>query len=318
MKILIIRFSSIGDIVLTTPIIRCLHNQLVCEIHYLTKEQYLALLRHNPYISKIHVLEKTTKKSLNEIGFDVVIDLHKNLRSFSYRNLAGAKAYSFNKSNIKKWLLVNFSTRIINSCEHVVDRYFKGIAKLNIQNDGRGLDFFLDKENEDHTLQALQIKNYFVLVLGANYFTKRIPLSKCREIIEKSPLHCILIGGVDSVETGHMLNTDFYEKTIDMTGKLNLQESATVLKNSKFVVTGDTGMMHIAAAFKKKVFVLWGNTVPDFGMSPYYGNKFPDKAIQLEVKGLKCRPCSKLGYQKCPKSHFKCMMDQDISVIQSD
>jgi ADP-heptose:LPS heptosyltransferase len=156
-----------------------------------------------------------------------------------------------------------------------------------------------------------------VLVLGANYFTKRIPLTISHKIIKNQPLHCILVGGKDTVDTGQKLNEYLPEKVIDMTGKLTIHESATIIKHAKYVVTGDTGMMHIAAAFKKKIFVLWGNTTKEFGMYPYYGTKTSDRSIHLEVGNLNCRPCSKLGFQKCPKSHFRCMMDQDISVINS-
>lgn len=318
MKVLVIRFSSIGDIVLTTPIIRCLYRQSGCEIHYLTKNQYTPILRHNPYIARIHTLENTTRKELNQLGFDCIIDLHKNLRSYAFRQLKGAKVISFDKSNIRKWLLVNLKSKRLSPSKHIVDRYFSAISELNIKNDGLGLDFFLDPENKDRTHHALPIKNYYVLVLGANYFTKRIPISKCREIIASNDLHCILIGGEDTVESGNLLNHEFPERALDMTGKLNLHDSATAIKNARFVITGDTGMMHIAAAFNKKIYILWGNTVPEFGMYPYYGEKLPDRAINLEVEDLKCRPCSKLGYQKCPKTHFKCMMDQDISVIQTD
>jgi ADP-heptose:LPS heptosyltransferase len=85
-----------------------------------------------------------------------------------------------------------------------------------------------------------------------------------------------------------------------------LNESADLVKKSKLIITHDTGLMHIAAAFKKKIISVWGNTVPEFGMYPYYGNSLAQN-FQFEINGLRCRPCSKIGYAKCPRGHFKCM-----------
>ena len=97
---------------------------------------------------------------------------------------------------------------------------------------------------------------------------------------------------------------------------LNLDESALVIKNAETVITNDTGLMHIAAALNKKVISLWGNTVTDFGMYPYMPQS-PENYKVVEVKNLKCRPCSKLGFEKCPKKHFRCMMEIDENEIIS-
>jgi ADP-heptose:LPS heptosyltransferase len=72
--------------------------------------------------------------------------------------------------------------------------------------------------------------------------------------------------------------------------------------------------MHIAAAFKRPVISVWGNTVPEFGMYPYFGSAAVAGKI-MEIKGLSCRPCSKIGYKKCPRGHFKCMERQDMQAL---
>jgi ADP-heptose:LPS heptosyltransferase len=111
MKILIIRFSSIGDIVLTTPVIRCLKQQLNAEIHYLTKPNFASILNSNPYIDKLHVLDKSLiakAKELQPEKYDYVIDLHNNLRTLIFKTTLGVTAYAFPKLNFEKWLLVNF------------------------------------------------------------------------------------------------------------------------------------------------------------------------------------------------------------------
>ena len=87
-------------------------------------------------------------------------------------------------------------------------------------------------------------------------------------------------------------------------GKFNLNQSASLLKEAVVVFSHDTGLMHIAAAFGKKIYSIWGNTIPEFGMYPYR-----TQFVIFENKKLKCRPCSKIGFDSCPKKHFKCMND---------
>lgn len=316
-KILIIRFSSIGDIVLTTPIIRCLKLQLGVELHILTKHIFSTVVSQNPYIDKIHYAKEHIKDTiaiLKKENYDVIIDLQKNLHSYRIKTKLTAVQLTFEKLNIKKWLLVNLKVNSLPDM-HIVDRYFDAIKSLGVVNDGQGLNYFILPENEEDALHIINGISYQVLVLGANYFTKRIPLAKCREIIHNNHGHTVLLGGADVTELAYMLANEFPEKTINLCGKIGLPVSAGVIKHAKRIVTSDTGLMHIAAAFQKEIFVLWGNTVSTFGMYPYYGADNINKVTHLEVLGLDCRPCSKLGFDKCPKGHFKCMMDIDVSAL---
>jgi ADP-heptose:LPS heptosyltransferase len=315
MKILIIRFSSIGDIVLTTPVVRCLKKQLDAEIHFLTKDNFKSLLSHNPYIDKVHLYSNDIIPALKRESFDLIVDLHNNLRSAKIKISLEVKSIAFNKINIQKWLRVNTPLNLLPDL-HLVDRYFLALKKIDVFDDGQGLDFFTDQEARDKALQITKgIGDYTVLSLGANYITKRIPYQKCLEIVEgiKSPV--LLIGGKDVITEATKLNDALPNKIIDMCGKVNLQVSAQLIRLSTMVITGDTGMMHIAAAYQKQIFSLWGNTIPEFGMYPFYGAKNKDKNTNLEVKGLSCRPCSKLGYDSCPKEHFRCMMDIEINQL---
>jgi ADP-heptose:LPS heptosyltransferase len=289
--------------------------QLQAEIHFLTKEAYRSLFSFNPYVSKVITLENFSLKELQDEKYNLIIDLHKNLRTFKLRPFLNGRYFTFSKKNLKKWLMVNFKPKT-KPISHIVDRYFKGLSSINIKNDGQGLDLFIDPDFEDRTNRSLPSISYYVLVLGANYYTKRIPLDKCFEIIKSKSIHCILIGGNDTLEIGSKLNERYPEKVINLAGKLNLHESAAVIKKASYVITGDTGMMHVAAAFQKIIYVLWGSTTKQLGMYPYYGSSFKNKAKHLEVDNLACQPCSKLGHQKCPKKHFKCMLSQDISIIQ--
>ena len=316
-KILIIRFSSIGDIVLTTPVIRCVKKQFPdAEVHYVTKEVFKNILIHNPYIDKVH----TFKEDISELyeplkaeNFDVVIDLHKNLRSLRLKQKLKAKNYSFDKLNLQKFLAVNFKQINKLPNKHIVDRYFDAVAPLGIKSDGKGLDHFIhqnDRVDVSSLLTDHLQKTFVALVVGGSYFTKKIPLNKLSEICKNSKLPIIVLGGKEDKPVGDELKKQF-PQLINTCGQYTINQSASIIEQAEWVVSSDTGLMHIAAAYNKKIISMWGNTIPEFGMSPYLPNL--ENKI-LEVKNLSCRPCSKLGYKKCPKGHFKCMNDLDVSI----
>jgi ADP-heptose:LPS heptosyltransferase len=318
-KVLIIRFSSIGDIVLTTPVIRCLKQQLRdVEIHYVTKAVFSSTLIHNPYIAKIHTFQKDVSEIYKELkaeNFDYVIDLHKNLRSTRLKQYLKAKSNSFNKLNVQKFLAVRLKMIKALPPTHIVDRYMETVSPLGVTSDGKGLDYFLSI-NDYVDVKSLYLKNaitdYTVLVAGGSYFTKQIPLNKLVEICSRVKTPVIILGGTADRVIGDELKKQF-PHLINLCGALSLNQSASVIRQCSLVITSDTGLMHIAAAFNKKVISVWGNTIPEFGMAPY----MPNPANQImEVKGLSCRPCSKLGYNKCPRGHFKCMNDIDVGAMR--
>ncbi len=308
-KFLIIRFSSIGDIVLTTPVIRCLKEQVEgAEVHYFTKKAFLPVLAGNPYIDQIHVLDNSLSeiiKQLKQINFDYVIDLHHNLRTTIVKTRLNILAFSFNKLNIEKWLLVNMRINRLPNV-HIVDRYLETTKVFDINNDGKGLDYFIDPKDEIgiNDLPATHQNGYAGFVIGAKHSTKRLPRTKIVSIVQKLKLPVIMMGGKEDFEDGEFIQQQVGELCYNACGKYNLGQSASLVKKANVVITHDTGLMHIASAFHKKIISIWGNTIPEFGMYPYLPHS--DSQI-IEVKGLKCRPCSKIGYKACPKGHFKCM-----------
>lgn len=317
MKILVIRFSSIGDIVLTTPIVRCLKKQIPsAEIHFLTKSGFVSLVETNPYVSKIYsIKDKVAEVSevLKKEKYGFVIDLHHNLRSAQVKRATSGKAFSFNKLNIEKWLLVNLKINKLPNV-HIVERYFETVKTLGVVNDNAGLDFFIPEKDVVDIAAAFKLNanGYHALVVGGSYYTKQIPINKLQEICRLSDKPIIVLGGKEDAETGLQLEKEFASKVFSACGKFNINQSASIVQQADKVITSDTGLMHIAAAFKKDVFSLWGNTIPEFGMYPYLSGK---NSKILEVKNLSCRPCSKLGYSKCPKGHFKCMQNIDVKEI---
>lgn len=317
-KYLIIRFSSIGDIVLTTPLIRCLKQQVEgAEIHFLTKMQYENILASNPYIDKLHLFDGNlweTGRRLVDERFDYVIDLHRNIRSFRIKNTLRVLSFSFKKLNYKKYMAVRFKKLHLLPQIHIVDRYMETLKLFDVENDKAGLEFFIPDEEEllqDDFPENFRGK-FLVMVVGAKHETKRIPEHIIAEIANACELPVVLAGGPDDEIIASSIKAMLKVPGWNTCGKLSLGGSASLVRDASVVITSDTGLMHIAAAFKKPVISLWGNTIPEFGMTPYLAG---EGSRIFEVKNLKCRPCSKLGHPKCPKKHFHCMEKQDVNEI---
>lgn len=321
MKILIIRFSSIGDVVLTTPVVRCVKQQLNAEVHFITKKAFLPVLERNPYIDGIYTIEKSIDEVVSNLKaekYDVVIDLHNNLRTASLKRKLGVKSYAFPKKNIAKFLLTTFKINRMPKV-HVVDRYFEAVSRLGVKNDLKPCDFVL-AENDVVNLSefGLEEKRFVAVAMGAQFATKQMPNELMKTILEKVEIPIVLLGGSMDLERSTALKNDLNPRNIvDFCGKLSLRQSAYLTKTASVLLTGDTGLMHIASCFETPIVSVWGNTVPDLGMYTYAPKNRSNFSIH-EVEGLKCRPCSKIGYQECPKKHFKCMLDQNPENISND
>lgn len=344
-KILVIRFSSIGDIVLTTPVIRCIKEQLKgIELHYLTKNNFKGILETNPHIDKIHTIERKVSEIIPQLkkeDFDFIVDLHHNLRTLQVKQALRKPHSSFNKLNIEKWMMVSLKINRLPD-EHIVDRYFETVEKLNVKNDGKGLDYFIPAKDEVNiaSLPATHRNGYIGFVIGAAHATKQLPIEKIISICKKLNQPVVLLGGKEETEKGEQIKKAVGELIFNSCGKYNLNQSASLVKQAQKIITHDTGLMHIAAAFQKPIVSVWGNTIPEFGMYPYYGDKGQEtwdrgqgtggskgqeikesRSKIIEVKNLSCRPCTKIGFDKCPRRHFKCMNEiseeQVVRIVQS-
>lgn len=302
LRILVIRLSSIGDIILTTPILRALNSQLHAEIIFLTKRRYAWVLKSNPAIDQIIHYEGGIPSSCR---FDYVIDLQKNLRSYLYSKKIRAKRLTFQKLNVRKWLYTAFKSNVLPK-EHLVDRYFKGLESLNLKNDGKGLDFFYEKKN----IQGLGLPEHYIVVnCGGLYFTKRIPALLAEKIIHKSDFPIVLLGGNDVDKNVKALKG---ASVFNLIGLTDFETSVAIVEKCTKLITSDSALMHVGAALEKDMEVYWGNTTPSMGMYPYLPIESKAKIKNREVSSLQCRPCSKLGSAKCPKGHFRCMLEQAV------
>lgn len=311
-KILCIRFSSIGDILLTTPIVRVLKAQFPqAEIHIATKASYAHLWEENPNVSQVHGYHGNLWKFASELrnqGFDRVYDLHKNLRSHFLCLLLGKFPKQINKYTSERKAFVQ--TKINALPGHLVDR---NLQSLGLQPDDQGLDYFIPASSQVD-LDELGIKSPFILfAIGAAHQTKVLSYPKMIELIDAIPHQVVLVGDDWDEKIGYRLATLFPEKVVNLCQKTSIAQSASFIQQASMVITHDSSMMHVAAALKHpKLFTIWGSTHPGLGFTPYHT---PFTAI--ENTALACRPCSTQGSNVCPLGHFSCLNSLDLSAIKT-
>jgi ADP-heptose:LPS heptosyltransferase len=338
MRLLFIRFSSIGDIVFTTPAIRCAKQQIPgVEIHFLTKAAMKAVTIGNPYIDHFHYFDKDLQATINQLKackFDYIIDLHKNYRTYQIQKALGVPSLSYEKLSLQKFLLTKLHLNFM-PMRHIADRCLDALSSLGVVNDGKGLDYFIPKETtiNNSALPASFESGYIALVIGASYSTKKLPVSALQQLCHKIPYPIVLIGGKEDEAEGAAVEAINPIKVWNACGKFNLQESALLVKQSRTVISHDTGFLYIACAFHKKTVAIWGATSPALQVEPYYPTvqqvnqttlntntaptilNYNEMYFNAIVPNLTCQPCSNYGTNHCPQGHFACMQQQDLQSI---
>lgn len=296
-RILVLRFSSIGDIVLTTPVLRALKTQLdgEVEIHFYTKQKFAHILEANPHVSYVHVMERTVQEALPDllqIGFDYIIDLHNNIRSSVVKRRLKCLAFTFKKYNVEKWLWVNLGINRMPNV-HIVDRYMDTLKAFGVKDDGKGLDYFIPQDTPYPILPEGFEDGFIAVSVGAMHVGKTPGLSTLRLICQNKNRKILLLGsGKDDFARADQIEKEFGGHVYNGVNVFSLHQSAQLLRDARLVITGDSGLMHMASAFGQKIISLWGCTVPGFGMYPYRPHP---ESVMIEPHGRKKRPCSKLG-----------------------
>ncbi|HEY0177487.1 MAG TPA: glycosyltransferase family 9 protein [Pedobacter sp.] len=315
-KILVIRFSSMGDIIYTTPVVRCLKQQIPgCEVHFLTKDQFKYIYQQNPYLTKLHLLKPKLKDTIADIKaekFDMIIDLHNNLRTSLIKLATGIPSSTYKKDRIKKWFGLKFKWTSLFSKDHLVDRYLETVKFLGVQNDNKPIDYYVRNQYQVKDFLPPSHQDQFVaFIIGATHFTKRMPNEKIIEICKDIQLPVVLLGGNDVKDNAEEICKAIGEKVYSACGITNLDQSVFLVSKAYKIIGFDTGLTHIAEAFDKPIASVWGGTTPDLlGVFPY---KVKDSLV-VGID-LSCRPCSKFGLEKCPLGHFKCMKNIPAEVI---
>jgi len=305
-KILIIRLSSLGDILLTTPFIRAIKTQFPnIKIDMLIREEYADVIKLNPYIDK-KLLFKTDEKSnialieqLRNNHYELVIDLQNNLRSKKIVSALKIKKVKFQKRSFDKFLLVNFKINKLREAPQIPVRYSNTIQNLKL--DEKALDLFTDKFTN---AKLIEKNNLIGFCPGARHFTKRWPKEYFIELgnkLTKDGYKIVLFGGkIDKEICAELVNR--ISGAINLSNNDELLQTAADMKLCKAVVCNDSGLMHTASSTGTKVIAIFGSTVKEFGFAPYNCRN-----LILENNSLTCRPCSHIGRSDCPKKHFDCM-----------
>lgn len=322
-NILIIRLSSIGDIILTSPIIRALrYHYPNSTIHYVTFEQFFETIKFNPRINYRYPISKFNMKSnfdmyfeenfadLKKINFDILIDLQNNKYSKKITSKLQYKTkFKINKQRFHKLSMVYLKKPLIFDF-NIVENYFNCFEnEIIIQRDEMGLEFWFEEEVNYPTEKNRNnvIKNIVSIAPGAAHRTKQWLPKYFAELINLlgnafgNNIQIQLLGSTKEFEIANYLQTNSKIKINNFVGKTNLVETAKIIDNSDVLITNDTGLMHIAAARQTPIVAIFGSSAIDFGFAPYRV-----KHIILEKK-MWCRPCSHIGRSYCPLLHFNCM-----------
>jgi heptosyltransferase-2 len=315
MKILVIRFSSMGDIIYTTPVVRCLKKQLPdAEVHFLTKPAFKYIYDNNPFVDRLLLLKPTLSETIEEIkaeNYDYLIDLHSNLRTSLIKLRTGIKSSAYKKQRLRKWLSLKFNLKLVHPV-HLVERYLKTVKFLGVKNDGKPIDYYVKAEHDLKKLLPISHQgNYVAFIIGATHFTKRMPNEKIINICKQITQPVVLLGGGDVKANGDEIANAVGMNVYNACGSTSLDESVYLVSNAVSVVGFDTGLTHIAEAFNKPIASIWGGTAPELlGVQPYMVKNA--KVVGID---LPCRPCSKFGLEKCPLGHFKCMNNIPIDIV---
>ena len=307
--ILVIRLSSIGDIVLTTPLLSYLCTAYPqARLDYCTKPSFVSLLASNPRISSLYTTQNPPAGR-----YDLVVDLQNNSHSQAIvRSLKSECSVKYHKANWKKFLLVYFKLNVYTSYHSVVERYLDSLKKQEAFADLDGCELFLTAD--DKAFASTYVDDSHIKTLGvccgAKHFTKRYPphlfAALLSHLLDHMDVRVLLLGGEEdsfqALEIIQALPDRCRPNVMNLSGTCTLMQSAALLERCDAVLCNDTGLMHIASAFGKKLFVLFGSSSPLFGFLPYHS-----PYDLFEVEGLHCKPCSHIGRDHCPRSHFRCM-----------
>lgn len=305
-KILIIRLSSLGDILLTTPFIRAIKSQFPdIKIDMLLREEYADVVKLNPYLNKKFLFKKDDKSNnvlieqLKNTNYELVIDLQNNLRSKKIVSSLKTKSVKFDKRSFDKFLLVNFKINKLKEALQIPVRYSNTIQDLKL--DKGGLDLFTDKSANEELIGK---NNLIGFCPGARHFTKRWLKEYFVELgnkLTQDGYTIVLFGGRIDKEICEEINKAI-PGSINLANDDDLLQTVADMKLCKVVVCNDSGLMHTATATGTKVIAIFGSTVKELGFAPYNCNN-----LILENNSLTCRPCSHIGRSNCPKKHFDCI-----------
>jgi lipopolysaccharide heptosyltransferase II len=316
-NILAVRFSSIGDVLLTTPLLRAIRGRYpACRLTVLTKEAYAPLLNRNPHVTRVIGLPgdgplTRLAAELRADRYTHLLDLHDSLRSRALRVLVPGAWSSYPKHRLARAVLIYTKRNIYRDPRPVPERYFSAAHALDVRPDGNPPELFWGRDEEDAVAAWLPSVNVpesarlVALAPGAAHATKRWPLEHWRSLVQRlaRESHMVVVGSAADAPLGAELARVAPDRVLNAAGQFGLQHTGVLLRRASALVSGDTGVMHLATAVGTPVIALFGPTVRPFGFFPY-----TDRARVLELS-LGCRPCTSKGGSRCPLGHHRCLRD---------
>lgn len=312
-NILVIRLSSLGDVILTTPLIRSIKNTYPgIKLDFIVREEYKDAIILNPHLERVYTLESDNDydKLYDKIGkekYDLIIDLQNNLRSRIIAGKLGAKTLKYEKPYLKRLLLVKLKINMLEDAPSIPERY-AGVVNGEIL-DEDGPEIFLP---DGYEVKLDDSDNQIGICAGSKHFTKMYPVEYASELIsllQQKGYKIVLFGGADDIGICKQIE-ELQPGVENLCNENDLLQTAAEMQKCKIVICNDSGLMHAAAAVKVPVAAIFGSTVSEFGFAPY-----KSKHILIENNSIDCRPCSHIGRSKCPKDHFNCMHELTPSYV---
>jgi len=308
---LIINFGTASEVLLSTPLIRCIKNQIEgAEIDFLTTATNAPFVQRNPNIDNVLIFSNKIKETAKEINYnfyDYLIDLHSGFRSKQLTRRVHAASFSIKNYSFDIWKHINFGI-VPKHIPHFIERSFATVSVFDVENDQKGVDFFLNTEIDKPSIPD----SYILLAIQAKNATRKLPAEKVLELCRKLNHKIVITHNAEDIQTTEYLKNKLGEKIINWSENTDIQQIAYLISQSKLVISYDSEIMHLATAFEKITISIWGNTVSIWGNAAFNAAKHTK---QFEVEQLKCRPCTKNAFLYCPKKHFKCMNEMNIDAI---
>lgn len=328
-KILVFRLSSIGDIILTSALIRCLKNKYPqARVDFVIKKQFYQLVESNPHINNVYIVDtkdgfeglKKMASDIKEEKYDVFLDIHKNWRSLYVGFFSGARSrFTFSKHVFKRTLLTTLRINLYWKIRPVYQRYIDSAKRIGVVYDGQGTEVFIPEYISVSISKRLNDagvdvkKPFVVLCPGASFKNKQWLPERFAElgnmVQRQHSMPVVILGGKAEEDIATTIARQCPGKTVNFAGSLNLLESGAVLALAKVVVVNDTGMLMMAESQHTPVVGIYGPTVRWFGFYPIL-----TESQTVEVD-LPCRPCTKMGLNSCPKKHWKCMQSISVEMV---
>lgn len=332
-KVLVLRFSAMGDVALVVPVIRSLvaeHKDV--EVTIVTRPRFAPFFAG---IERVIVFDADVDHKFKGFfgirqlfralilkkNFDVVIDLHDHVRTIILRNLFklfGKRVVVFDKGRKEKKAFTRKENKITEPLPHTVERYHAAFEKAGFQFKLLQPPYLQPTEESKKLIEAwfdkkglVKNEKWIGLAPFAMHKSKIWPVANYPKVIDsilkKMPAKFFLFGGGDEeIQYFEDLQLLFPDQCVIVAGRLKLPQEITLMHHLDLMVCADSSNMHLASLSNTPILSIWGGTHPDVGFAPF-GQNNEASVLQISETELPCRPCSVYGKETCLRDDFACL-----------